>query len=312
MKKLLISAVFFLIASTAQAQTVADIGLSTVPADPQPLQSVRIEAQSYSADLNQANITWRYNGRIIDGGIGRKTISVTAPASGAVGTITITATGAGFDETAATLLLRPGSVDLLWEAADSYTPPFYKGKALLSTNGLIRVTGIPSAAAPKQLVYTWSRNNSVLNTSSGYGKASVLMRNSELESIERISLEASSGSFTGSAALTLTPGEPSVVAYQKDEGFIDYANGTSNSVTTSQNGLVLHFEPYFFSVPLSLANSLAISISENDNDVTNTDHPNELYLSAPERRGGSIFTVAINTIAYTLQQLNRPFTINFN
>lgn len=303
---------FFLIVSTAQAQSAADISLGTIPTDPQPLQNVRIEAQSYSADLDQATITWRYNGRVIDGGVGRKSITVTAPASGVIGTITMTANGAGFDNTAATLLLRPGSIDLLWEAADSYTPPFYKGKALLSTNGLIRVTGIPSATAPKQLVYTWSRNNSVLGASSGYGKSSVLMRNSELESIERVSLEASSGAFNGNASIMINPGDPSVVAYQKDEGFIDYANGTSNSVTTNQNGLVLRFEPYFFSVPLSLANSLAISISENDNDVTNADYPNELYLSAPEGRGGSIFTVAINTIAYTLQQLSRPFTINFN
>lgn len=303
---------FFLIVTTAHAQTSADISLSTIPTDPTPGASVRIEAQSYSADLDQANITWRYNGRVIDGGIGRKSITVTAPAGGAVGTISVTATGGGFANTAASLTLRPASIDLLWEAADSYTPPFYKGKALAATNALIRVTGIPSASAPKQMVYTWSRNNTVLGASSGYGKSSLLFKNSELESTENIGVTATTGAFTGTASIAITPGGPSLVAYHKDEGYIDYANGTSNTVTTGQNGLVLRFEPYFFSTPLSLLNSLSFSISEGNTDVTNGSAPNELYLSAPEGRGAAIFTVAIDTIAYTLQQLTRPFTINFN
>lgn len=312
MKKLLAVLAFFLITTQTLAQSMAEISLSTIPADPTPGTSVRIEAQSYGADLDQSNITWRYNGKVIDGGIGRKSITITAPASGAVGTLTMTATGAGFDSTTATLVLRPASIDLLWEAADSYTPPFYKGKALPSTNSLIRVTSIPSASAPKQLVYTWSRNNSVLGSSSGFGKSSLLFRNSELEPSESISVEASSGAFTGTASVVIVPGDPSVVAYQKDEGYIDYANGASSAVNTGQDGLVLRFEPYFFSAPLSLARSLSFTISENDIDVTNEGVQNELYLSAPEGRGSALFMVGINTVTYTLQQLLRPFTINFN
>ncbi|HEY0980407.1 MAG TPA: hypothetical protein VGE18_03310 [Candidatus Paceibacterota bacterium] len=312
MKNFLAVAAFFLITTTTLAQTTAEISLSTIPADPAPGASVRIEAQSFGADLDQSNITWRYNGKVIDGGIGRKSITVTAPASGAVGTVAMTATGAGFDSTTETLILRPASIDLLWEAADSYTPPFYKGKALPTTNSLIRVTGIPSASAPKQMVYNWSRNQSALGASSGYGKSSLLFRNSELDPVESISLEAISGAFNGSASTSITPGDPSVVAYQKNEGFIDYANGESNTINTGQSGLVLRFEPYFFSTPISIARSLDIHITESDMDVTNDSAQNELYLTAPEGRGRAVFTVAINTIAYTLQQITRAFTINFN
>lgn len=312
MKKLLAVLAFFLTISTAHAQVTTDISLSTIPADPSPGQTVRIDAQSFGVDLDQANITWRYNGRVIDAGVGRKSVTVAAPASGVVGTITMTATGAGFDSTTATVILRPASVDLLWEAADSYTPPFYKGKALPSTNSLIRVTGIPSASAPKQLVYNWSRNNSALSANSGFGKSSLLFRNSELESSESIALSATSGAFSGTASTIITPGDPSVIVYKKNEGFIDYANGSSNTVSTGQNGLVLRFEPYFFSTPLSIARSLSFSITENDNDVTNPNVQNELYLSAPEVRGVALFTIAINTLAYTLQQVTRDFTINFN
>lgn len=312
MKKLLVILAFFVIVPTLHAQTTAGISLSTIPTDPNPGQSVRIDAQSFDIDLDQTTLTWRYNGRVIDGGMGRKSITITAPTSGSVGTISMTATGAGFGSTTVTAVLRPASIDLLWEAVDSYTPPFYKGRALPSTNSLIRVTGIPSASAPKQLVYNWSRNNSVLGASSGFGKSSLLFRNSELEPTESISLIAGSGTFNGTASTTITPGEPSVVAYQKEEGFIDYANGSSSEVHTGQNGLVLRFEPYFFSIPVSIVRNLSFVIIENDTVVTNEGVQNELSLSAPETRGSAIFTVAINTVAYTLQQLSRSFTINFN
>lgn len=292
------------------AQT-ADISLSSIPSDPQPLQTVTITAESFGVDLNQANITWQYNGRTIDGGVGRKSISITAPAGGATGTITMTASGTSFTSTNATLILRPASIDLLWEAADSYTPPFYKGKALPVTNSLIRVTAVPSSAAPKQLVYTWSRDNTVLGSLSGYGKNSLLLRNSELDASERIAVSGQSGTFSGTSNITITPGNPSLVVYQKNEGFIDYANGSSTALNTTAGGLILRMEPYFFSTPTSPTQNLAFAITETNVNITNSTTPNELYLSAPDTRGNSLFTIAVEAINFSLQQISRNFSINF-
>ena len=91
------------------------------------LQNVQIRLNSNGFDLTQASIVWVYNGATVASGIGKTMITVVAPANGRVGTISATANGSDFSATTATLILRPASVDVLWEGADSYTPPFYKG-----------------------------------------------------------------------------------------------------------------------------------------------------------------------------------------
>jgi len=40
------------------------------------------------------------------------------------------------------ITFQPALVDLMWEA-NTYTPPFYKGKALTSSKSSITVTAIP-------------------------------------------------------------------------------------------------------------------------------------------------------------------------
>jgi len=302
---------FVVTITTAHAQSSNEITLTTIPLDPQPLQSVTITAESYGADLNQTSITWRYNEKVIDAGVGRTSITLTAPSSGSVGTVTMSAAING-EAITSTILLRPASMDLLWESTDSYTPPFYKGKALAAVNSTIKVSAIPSSSAPKQLVYNWSRNNTVLGSLSGFGKSSLVFKNSELQPSEQVRVEAMTGAFNGSSNLTITPSNPSVIAYQKSEGFIDYTHGSSSEITTNQPGLIVRLEPYFFSVPASIAQNLLFSITENGSEISSDTIPNELYLSAPETKGRSLFMIAINTVAYTLQNLTRNFSITFN
>jgi len=314
MKRLLILIIILVagFSMPVQAQTTPDISLTVNPSDPKPLQRVTVTAESFGANLDLASISWRYNGTNIDSGIGRKSITVTAPNAGAIGTISMTATGQDFSSVTTTVLLRPASIDLLWEAADSYTPPFYKGKALPSIDGLIRVSAVPSTSAPKQLVYTWSQNDTVLGSLSGYGKSSLSFKSDALNEIEKVSVSAQGGTFSGQATTTINPGNPSMVVYQKDEGFIDYANGSNTSLTTNQPGLILRIEPFFFSVPTTIARSLGFNITEGDIDITNSTTPNELYLSAPDNRGSSLFTIGISTLAFTLQNITRNFSILFN
>ncbi|MBY0328517.1 hypothetical protein K2Q02_00250 [Patescibacteria group bacterium] len=307
---LFITALFTIVTvSLTHAQLTPDISLNSIPNDPQPLQKVTVTAESYGINLDQASITWKYNNVVIDSGVGRKTVTLTAPKAGTTGIITVSTTGA--EGVTATLILRPGSVDLLWEATDSYTPPFYKGKALASVNSLIRIAAIASSVAPKQLTYTWSGNDSVLGSLSGYGKSSLVFRNDVLDPIENISVSAQGGAFTGGATISITPGTPSMVIYEKEEGFIDYANGSSTTLTTQKPGLILRIEPFFFSVATSLARSLVFSVQEGDVDITNTSAPNEIYLSSPGRTISSLFAITINTVTYSLQNLTRNFTINF-
>ncbi len=301
-----------LVAAHAQLAT-ADLSLSTVPLDPQPLQSVQIRLQSFGFDLSQATITWNYNGTPIASGTGRTTVTVTAPANGQVGTVSATASSTDFSSTTATLLLRPASVDVIWEGADSYTPPFYKGRALPANNGLIRVTAIPAISAPRGLTYTWSENSSVLQNSSGYNKNSIVFQNDTLNTLENIGVTATSTNFSGNGSVSIAPVKPTVVGYFNTDGYIDYANGSTDSLSTADTGTIVHFEPYFFSTPLSISHDLTFAYTDSSgNNIETGDTQNELRLSRPDGGGQSQFTLVINTIMYSLQNLSRKFSVNFN
>ena len=302
------------VAYSAHAQLgTADLSISTIPLNPQPLQSVQVSLQSYGFDLSQADIVWSYNGAPIASGIGRTTITVTAPANGNVGTISVTANSSDFATTVASLILRPASLDVLCEGADSYTPPFYKGRALPSSNSVIRVVAIPAINAPRGLSYNWSENDSALQDSSGYEKTSVLFKNDTLNTTENVSVSASNNSFTGSGAVTITPGSPTILGYLSTDGYIDYANGSATSLNTTGTGAIVHFEPYFFSTPVSIPNDLTFSYTDSTgNNITTGNTQNELRLSRPDGGGQSQFSVAVSTVIYTLQNITRQFSVNFN
>ncbi len=288
-----------------------DVSITAIPENPGPLEPVFLELKSYSADLNQVNVVWRYNGTIVSSGIGKTKFNTLAPKANTSVLLTATISGSGVTSTTAAINLRTASIDLLWEAVDSYTPPFYKGKALFLANGTLRVTAIPTRSAPKNISFLWSRNGSVDSDLSGYNKDSIIFENDILKKEERISVEAQGGFFGGSNTLSLSPSKPQLVVYQKRDGFIDYNNGHLSSFATGEPGIILRFEPYFFSTPNSISNDLVFDIKNNNNSLYGYNKPNELSLSRPDNGGQSIISVGVSTTAYSLQNILKQFNILF-
>lgn len=290
----------------------SDISINVTPSNPDPLQNVTLEVKSYSVDLDQTMIVWRYNGKIVSSGTGKTRIDVVAPDANNAGLITVTVSGTGFASSTTAIDIRTAKVDLLWEAADSYTPPFYKGKALLSPNGLIRVTAIQSHSSPKNLSFEWTRNDSVVSAASGYNKNSIVFRNETLKQREDISVVVQSGFFGGTNNISLVPTKPQLVMYQKQDGFTDYNNGYLSELRTGEPGIVLRFEPYFFSTPQDMSTNLEFDIKNNDNQLYGNQKPNEVSLSRPDNGGRSDIEVSINTAVYSLQNILKRFSIIFN
>ncbi len=303
--------------SSAQAQTDStsladDTTITVIPASPEPGEAIILEVSSYSSDLTQASVVWKYNGATIASGTGKTRISSTAPRSGASAFITASITGGGLSTSSAAITLRTAGVDVLWEAVSSYIPPFYKGKALLSPNGLVRATAIPTASAPKNISYEWTRNDSVVQDASGYNKNYMVFKNETLKSQESVSVLATSGAFSGADSIAIDPKGPALIGYQNKEGFIDYTNGYTSSFETAADGVTLRFEPYFFSVPGSIAKGLDFQIQNNGISLSDDNTPNEVSVSTPDTRGASLLDITIHTAAYSLQNIVTSFKILFN
>jgi hypothetical protein len=113
---------------------------------------------------------------------------------------------------------------LLWQATDSYTPPFYRGKALPTTGSEIKVVALPeikvgtSMSNPKNLVYVWKKDYTNQPDAGGYGKNSFSYVNDYLQKSNTISVTASTldSRYSSGDDITLGVFEPKIVFYKND------------------------------------------------------------------------------------------------
>ena len=172
------------------------ISLIVEPEFPAPGETVRMRIESYSIDLNRSDIVWRANGVAFASGGGRTEASIRAGKLGEQTLIDVIAMDTDRNIAKATAKIAPSDIDILWDA-DSYVPPFYKGRALAGTNATIhafasvRFLDVAGNTVPESsIIYTWSRNGNVLASVSGRGKSRATITGPALFGTDTISVEA--------------------------------------------------------------------------------------------------------------------------
>ncbi len=234
--------------------TTPDLALEAVPENPRPNSNITLRIRSVLLDLTQSEITWYVNGTVTSTGIG---ITETSVATGALGTETrvrveaIGEAGSAF----AVGVFRPTDIDLLWEA-DSYVPPFYRGRALPSAGSTVRLFAVPrftrvgstSFLPSSELMYTWKRNDQTIPKASGFGKDTVQIETSIISSGDVISVEIATadGILEGSASVRLPSVEPSLVLYENHPVFgVLYHRGLQSPASVTESETTFIAVPYF-------------------------------------------------------------------
>jgi hypothetical protein len=134
---------------------------------------ITAELRAPTIDTTTALVQWKLGGIAIAQGIGLNettfTLSTAEPKL-----LEVTIVERDGTETKMTQEIRPSDVDILWEA-QSYTPPLYKGRALVAAGGKIVVAAVPhiNNAAPDTFIYTWTQDGLTLGRQSGFGKQSL-------------------------------------------------------------------------------------------------------------------------------------------
>lgn len=309
----------FFVRSHISAQVIPQIeepflllDITLIPTNPQPQQNTIARVTTIDGNINRANLSWFLNGEPLDAGVGKTQVNFVTPPAGNVVVLSVEGALDGLRGTAS-LTVIPGQVDVFWEAIDSYTPPFYKGKAIPSAMANIRVVAVPSALAPRSLAYQWERNDTVLQGSSGAGRNSITIKNTELIVTENIKVSVDSSQFQGENRIQITPRIPSIVVYPKNEGFIDYSRGSNETFPFPNTGTTLRIEPYFFSmVSQRVQDNLRFLYTFNGEDYIPEGRVHEIALSTPETRGTSRLDIEIESIREALQNARRRITIFFN
>jgi hypothetical protein len=207
----------------AKASSPDTILVNIVPENPAPGENVNITLNSYVDNLNSVSISWSVNGKSTPPRIGQKSFSVNAPAAGLQTTVIATvALSDGDIQTK--IIIRPSVMVLLWQADDSYVPPFYKGKALPSPQSEVKVVAIPEikngskTMDPANLVYVWKQDYTNNQDASGYGKNSFVYTNDYLDNSNNIDVTASTvdQQFSSEASLDIGTYQPKILFYKND------------------------------------------------------------------------------------------------
>lgn len=309
-----------IIASTTHAQVAPPDPLSTrvIPQYPGPNTEVFIEVESFVTDLNRADIRFIVDGTTIQRG-GEKTFTLTTGDLGERTEVSIVALTQDAQRYEKTLVFVPATVDLVWEA-DTYTPPFYQGKAQITAENTITIHAIARLStngstllSPDNLVYTWRLDRRELDQS-GQGQDTITITGPQLFQDMVISVDVSSfgGSLRASKSLQLEAGAPELILYEKHPLLgIRYEEGFEGDIALTETEETLRVEPYFFSTEDIRNNNLIYRWEIDNTPFSPQGNPAEATFREVSGEGSARVSIEIENIAKLLQSAGHTFILAF-
>jgi len=295
-----------------------ELVVETSPTYPQPYEDVQISLSLYTGDLNSANITWYEDGKEVLSGKGEKVFNFKTSGAGKETNIDIYITmldGISFSKS---ISINPASIDLVWEA-QTYTPPFFKGKAMHSPQGLVKIVAIPEfvrngqRVSSSNLVYKWTKGTDVLESNSGYGKDSVLVSGSlfgRTDEIQVIATDPVSGS-SAATIIYISPTNPEIIFYQNDPyyGHI-FDTAVSNTLDLKSEEVEIVAAPFYFSK--ESGSGLRYEWRLNNQIISSLYGSMTAIFKRPEgESGSSAISLRIENQNKVLQQANESLIIKF-
>ncbi len=222
--RVIIVALALLIALPVHAQSFVTgiertLSITTTPAFPTAGEPVTLSLDGYAVDIDRSMVVWYVDEKEIKRGSGLRTLEVQAPPIGSEKRVRAVAEEPSGILATGEAALRPGSVTLMWEA-DSYTPPFYRGRALPGSQSPIRAQAVPdlrrdAARIPtNDIVFTWLRDGA--RFASGRGLTSVTFAGPSLFDMDRITVVAESldGTIVARDETNLRGADPKIELYE--------------------------------------------------------------------------------------------------
>jgi len=239
--------IIFLVATfglpTVWAQMGFDFGtggdglsLKATPEIAGPNTNVRLSIESFSTDLSRADIGWEVDGALVKKGLGETNFQTKTGDVGSTRTVKVTAQTKEGGILVENITFRPGLVDIIWQA-DSWTPPFYKGRGLATPKARIYAQAMPymfdgkTRIATKNLSYEWFYDFEPMTTASGVGKNTLELEAPDLFGSKNLRVVVSSlnNRIVADNQVNIFPVETLVLVWPNDPLLgIDYGHPTTN------------------------------------------------------------------------------------
>jgi hypothetical protein len=247
-----ISVAMLVFPASVLAASLDLVKVVTTPPTPGPDQDVTVTVQSYAVDLNTAQLIWYVDKEPIKQGVAEKTITIHTGDLGEQTTVDLVIIPIYGEKINKQIIIEPSEVDLLWEA-DTYTPPFYKGKALPTFKSMVKVTAIPRKNAyssrPESFYYKWTYNR-IQGVGEALGMSSTIIRSGWSDSSVPVTVNVSmlNSEWKGSETVNIPGYNPKIVFYEQQPLLGTLFNrGLTSTHTATGNTFSLRAVPYYFS-----------------------------------------------------------------
>lgn len=296
--------------------------LDVNPDVPGPNQLVTVTAESFSIDLNRANIRWFVNNTLLIRGTGRKEMTFQVGAIGSRSTVEIIASVAGGGTFSAQVVIRPSEVDMIWEAF-SYTPSFYKGKAMPAADTEVTIVALPNfidqngrRLRPETLIYTWKKGGRVLGSLSGFGKNTLTISGPHIFGSSVVSVDVASlnQQIQGRGTVIISTTQPKIIFYEDGPLFgMRYENAVSETFALLDEEVKIVAHPYFFAVERRDHFNLEYEWNIDGQIVENpsVDRSSITLRQISSGEGTSIIALKIQNLKKILQGAQKSFLIEF-
>ena len=293
------------------------ISISTDPVTPGPNQPVTVSIESYVMNLNSSKITWYVNKEAMKEGIGEKKFQTATKGAGepvTVDIVILTEDGIRYNKQ---IVLTPIEVDVLWEA-NTYVPPFYKGKALPTYKSIVKVSAIPRfnslTSNPKDYYYKWTVNRTQ-GGGEGLGKSSIPIGMGWPNANVPITVTVSTqdGKARGSTMQYIPTTDPKIIFYEQAPLLgIRFDHALGGEVSAEGNEFRLRAVPYYFSLDNYLNGDLVYSWRKDSARISPEYNPNTLIIQKNGREAqASSINLTVQNAKRILQQADSAAFVSF-
>ncbi|MCR4279210.1 MAG: hypothetical protein NUV78_00535 [Candidatus Zambryskibacteria bacterium] len=204
------------------------------------------------------------------------------------------------------------SVDILWQG-ETYTPPFYQGRALWSKQSMITMVAVPQGlGSPSSLIYKWTQDGTVLGNISGQGRNTLRFEDSIFSKARTIKVEILSVAeeVLAESQIIVVPTTYLPLVYE-DNPLLGYMfhKEVGNIFNLEEGEVTFSAFPLFSTPALRDGANLVYRWVTNSGD---TETSNSVTYRAPDgEEGSSQVSLTISNKSKIMADISRSFLVQF-
>ncbi|MDO8572803.1 MAG: hypothetical protein Q7S11_03495 [bacterium] len=303
------------------AQISQSVEVKITPEYPGPNEDVTVEIISYQTDLQRAKITWESGGKTLATGFGVIKQTIRTKNAGVRTTLAISISTHEGLFISKNVSVTPIELEMHWETS-SYTPPFYRGKALPSPKSEIKIVALPNfidtnknTVSEKNLVYIWrAQNGTILNQ--GYGKSYAYTPAPDGIGFERpIDVDVSSlnNTLRSKKRFYIKAFSPLVQFYEDNPLLgVMYDHALLQEVVLLNDEIALRGEPFFFSQTHKNTGKLVYQWAQNGKSIANESGSSIILRKESPSEGSSRINLSVKNSENIFENASRSFMMRYS